>query len=66
MTSDLVAINNNFGDTAVITGTCGSNNKDVCMNYLGVEKEVGKDGPPMKNNNGCSGLGSVDSLPFCR
>ncbi|RYN40446.1 hypothetical protein AA0114_g11078 [Alternaria tenuissima] len=66
MTSDLVGINNNFGDTAVITGTCGSNNKDVCMNYLGVEKEAGRDGPPMKNNNGCSGLGSIDSLPVCR
>jgi hypothetical protein len=36
------------------------------MNYLGVEKEAGRDGPPMKNNNGCSGLGSVDSLPVCK
>nr|AKC92820.1 pecate lyase PL1332 [Alternaria brassicicola]AKC92821.1 pecate lyase PL1332 [Alternaria brassicicola] len=64
MTSDLVAINNNYGDTATITDTCGSNNRDICENYLGVERGQG-DGPAQNNNEGCSGQGTVDSIPAC-
>ncbi|KAJ4986178.1 pectate lyase [Stagonosporopsis vannaccii] len=65
MTSDLVGINNNFGDTATISGSCGSNNRDVCENYLGVERGNG-DGPAQDNNNGCLGAqGTATSLPAC-
>jgi hypothetical protein len=64
MTSDLIAINNNFGDTAAITGTCGSNNRDICENYLGVERGQG-DGPAQNNNLGCSGQGTVDFVAAC-
>ncbi|KAL1801722.1 hypothetical protein ACET3X_002064 [Alternaria dauci] len=65
MTSDLVAINANYGDTATITTTCGTENKDICQNYLGVEKEAGIDGPSQKNNVGCFGLGTSNNFPTC-
>ncbi|KAJ4983072.1 pectate lyase [Stagonosporopsis vannaccii] len=64
MTSDLVGINNNFGDTATISGSCGSNNRDICENYLGIEAGNG-DGDDLNNNNGCSGQGTLTALPAC-
>ncbi|KAH6619900.1 putative pectate lyase E [Boeremia exigua] len=65
MTSDLVGINNNFGDTATISGSCGSNNSDVCENYLGIESGNG-DGGARNNNNGCGGAqGTLATLPAC-
>ncbi|CAG5139512.1 uncharacterized protein ALTATR162_LOCUS505 [Alternaria atra] len=65
MTSDLVGINNNFGDTATISRSCGSSSRDVCENYLGVERGS-PDGPPQNNNNGCLGAqGTLNALPTC-
>lgn len=66
MTSDLVGINQNFGDTATISGSCGSNNRDVCMNYEGVDRTENRDGPAQNNNNGCLGAqGTLATLPAC-
>ncbi|KAG4254693.1 hypothetical protein BFJ72_g14853 [Fusarium proliferatum] len=39
--SELVGINSNYGDTANISGSCGSNVKKVCQEYKGVQKGNG-------------------------
>ncbi|KAL4947240.1 pectate lyase-domain-containing protein [Aspergillus filifer] len=36
--SELVGINSNYGDTPNISGSCGSNVKKVCQEYMGVGK----------------------------
>nr|AKC92822.1 pecate lyase PL4813 [Alternaria brassicicola]AKC92823.1 pecate lyase PL4813 [Alternaria brassicicola] len=65
MTSDLVAMNPNFGDTATITRSCGSNSRVVCQPYTGVERGQG-DGPKMDNKDGCLGAqGLLNRLPAC-
>ncbi|KAJ4319429.1 hypothetical protein N0V94_003933 [Neodidymelliopsis sp. IMI 364377] len=64
MTSDLVGINPNFGDTATISGVCGSNNRDICAPYLG--REPGGDGPKQEGNAGCGGAqGTLSTTPAC-
>ncbi|KAF7550014.1 hypothetical protein G7Z17_g6003 [Cylindrodendrum hubeiense] len=40
--SNLVGINSNYGDTANISGTCGSSVKKVCQEFKGVQKGNGK------------------------
>ncbi|KAJ8117079.1 hypothetical protein OPT61_g1630 [Boeremia exigua] len=65
MTSDLVGINPNFGDTATISGVCGSNNRDVCRPYLGIESGQG-DGAGQSGNAGCGGAqGTLSTTPAC-
>lgn len=66
MTSDLVGINYNYGDTATISGSCGIP-KDVCEDYEGIEKGGAmKDGPDQDSNNGCGGAqGKLAKLPAC-
>ncbi|KIL88447.1 pectate lyase [Fusarium avenaceum] len=39
---NLVGINSNFGDTASISGTCGTGVKKVCQEFKGVEKGRGQ------------------------
>ncbi|CAJ0544089.1 Ff.00g040770.m01.CDS01 [Fusarium sp. VM40] len=40
--SNLVGINSNYGDTANISGTCGTGVKKVCQEFVGVQKGNGK------------------------
>ncbi|KAF1851571.1 polysaccharide lyase family 3 protein [Cucurbitaria berberidis CBS 394.84] len=64
MTSDLVGINSNFGDTATISGSCGTTKK-VCSEYKGVNKGQGNS-PKLTTNANCRGAqGKLNSLPAC-
>jgi hypothetical protein len=64
MTSDLVGINSNFGDTAKISGSCGTTKK-VCSEYKGVNKGDG-DSEKLTTNANCGGdQGKLAKLPTC-
>ncbi|KAL1632258.1 hypothetical protein SLS56_003838 [Neofusicoccum ribis] len=64
MTSDLVGINSNYGDTATITNSCGSSKK-VCQEYKGVTKGNG-DSEKVSTTANCQGAqGKLSSLPAC-
>ncbi|CAO2657826.1 Nn.00g070860.m01.CDS01 [Neocucurbitaria sp. VM-36] len=64
MTSDLVGINVNFGDSAKISGSCGTTKK-VCSEYKGVNKGDG-DSEKLDTNASCGGdQGKLTKLPTC-
>lgn len=64
VTSDLIGINSNFGDTASITGSCGTT-KSVCREYKGVDKGNGKS-EKLDTNESCTGdQGKLETLPEC-
>ncbi|KAF1978601.1 hypothetical protein BU23DRAFT_595750 [Bimuria novae-zelandiae CBS 107.79] len=64
MTSDLIGINSNFGDTASITGSCGST-KNVCSEYKGVNKGSGSSSK-VDTKDSCKGdQGKLETLPEC-
>ena len=63
MTDDLVAINSNFGDTAAIDRSCGSNNRAICQGYTG-EPGPGRGSPRNNRKGGCLGSqGLANALP---
>jgi hypothetical protein len=60
----LIGINSNFGDTASITGSCGTT-KAVCREYKGVNKGDG-DSEKLDTNASCGGdQGKLKTLPEC-
>jgi len=64
MTSDLVGINSNFGDTATISGSCGTT-KAVCKEYKGVNKGSGSSSK-LSTTDKCYGAqGQLSKLPAC-
>jgi pectate lyase len=64
MTSDLVGINSNYGDTATISGSCGRSKK-VCQEYKGVKKGSGSSSK-LSSNSACLGAqGKLSTLPAC-
>ncbi|KAL6708880.1 hypothetical protein ACN47E_002287 [Coniothyrium glycines] len=64
MTSDLVGINPNFGDSATISGSCGTTKK-VCSEYKGVNKGNGSS-QKLDTNASCGGdQGKLTKLPTC-
>lgn len=64
LTSDLIGINSNFGDTAVISGSCGTTKK-VCAEYKGVNKGSGSSSK-LDTNANCGGdQGKLSVLPAC-
>ncbi|KAF2853629.1 polysaccharide lyase family 3 protein [Plenodomus tracheiphilus IPT5] len=64
VTSDLVGINSNFGDTAKISGSCGTTKK-VCAEYKGVNKGNGSSSK-LDTNASCTGeQGKLAKLPTC-
>lgn len=64
MTSDLVGINSNYGDTASIEGSCGRSKK-VCQEYEGVQKGNG-DSKKVSSTDACTGSqGKLSKLPAC-
>ncbi|KAF2820153.1 hypothetical protein CC86DRAFT_428642 [Ophiobolus disseminans] len=64
MTSDLIGINSNFGDTATISGSCGTT-KSVCRQYKGVNKGNG-DSEKLTTTDKCFGAqGQLAKLPLC-
>ncbi|KPM42485.1 hypothetical protein AK830_g4032 [Neonectria ditissima] len=58
--SNLVGINSNYGDTATISGTCGSSVKKVCQEFKGVEKGSGKSEEVSTTAN-CKGQSSLSA-----
>jgi hypothetical protein len=64
MTSDLIGINPNFGDSATISGSCGVT-KSVCREYKGVNKGEGSS-QKLDTNDSCFGdQGKLATLPAC-
>ncbi|KAF2444967.1 polysaccharide lyase family 3 protein, partial [Karstenula rhodostoma CBS 690.94] len=64
VTSDLIGINSNFGDSASITGSCGTT-KAVCREYKGVNKGDGKS-EKLDTKDSCGGdQGKLEKLPEC-
>lgn len=64
LTSDLVGINSNYGDTATISNSCGSTKK-VCQEYKGVKKGEGKS-EKVSTTASCKGAqGLLSKLPSC-
>ncbi|KAF1949985.1 putative pectate lyase E [Byssothecium circinans] len=64
MKSDLVGINSNFGDTATISGSCGTT-KAVCREYKGVNKGNGES-EKLTTTDKCYGAqGKLAKLPAC-
>ncbi|KAG4254704.1 hypothetical protein BFJ72_g14751 [Fusarium proliferatum] len=59
--SELVGINSNYGDTANISGSCGSNVNKVCQEYKGVQKGNG-DSEKVNTTANCKGQ---QSFPAC-
>ena len=64
MTSDLVGINSNFGDSATISGSCGSTKK-VCTEYKGVNKGESGAGKVDTTANCLGNQGQLKTLPAC-
>ncbi|KAK2468922.1 hypothetical protein H9L39_19514 [Fusarium oxysporum f. sp. albedinis] len=58
--SELVGINSNYGDTADVSESCGSNVKKVCQEYKGVEKGSG-DSKEVKTTANCKGQQSFSA-----
>ncbi|PKX89946.1 pectate lyase [Aspergillus novofumigatus IBT 16806] len=58
--SELVGINSNYGDTANVSGSCGSSVKKVCQEYKGVEKGNGESQKVSTTAN-CKGQQSFSS-----
>lgn len=64
MTSDLIGINSNFGDSATISGSCGTT-KSVCREYKGVNKGNGESAK-LDTTDSCLGAqGKLKALPAC-
>ncbi|KAI4920850.1 hypothetical protein J4E85_008965 [Alternaria conjuncta] len=64
LTSDLIGINSNFGDTASISGSCGTTKK-VCQEYKGVNKGNGSSSK-VSSTSACTGAqGKLSALPNC-
>jgi hypothetical protein len=64
LTSDLIGINTNFGDSATISGSCGRTGT-VCQVYKGVNKGNGKS-QKVDSKEGCNGAqGLLAALPVC-
>ncbi|KAI4647349.1 uncharacterized protein J4E79_010207 [Alternaria viburni] len=62
--SDLIGINSNFGDTASISGSCGTTKK-VCQEYKGVNKGNGSSSK-VSSTSACTGAqGKLEKLPSC-
>jgi hypothetical protein len=51
--SELIGINSNFGDTANVSGSCGSSVKKVCQEYKGVQK--GSESSKVSTTANCRG-----------
>lgn len=64
MTSDLVGINSNYGDTATISGSCGRSKK-VCQEYKGVTKGQGESSKVSTTNSCLGAQGKLSTLPAC-
>ncbi|KAF2839138.1 polysaccharide lyase family 3 protein [Patellaria atrata CBS 101060] len=64
MTSDLVGINSNYGDTATVSGSCGAS-KRVCQEYKGVTKGSGSSSKVDSTANCLGSQGKLSKLPAC-
>ncbi|OJD35765.1 pectate lyase [Diplodia corticola] len=64
VTSDLVGINSNYGDTATISNSCGKSKK-VCQEYKGVTKGSGSSSKVSTTANCKGAQGKLSALPSC-
>ncbi|KAF1915314.1 pectate lyase-domain-containing protein [Ampelomyces quisqualis] len=64
ITSDLIGINSNFGDTATISGSCGTT-KAVCTEYKGVNKGSGSSSKLSTKDKCLGDQGKLAKLPTC-
>jgi len=64
VTSDLVGINSNYGDTASVSNSCGVSKK-VCQEYKGVTKGSGSSAKVSTTANCRGSQGTLAKLPAC-
>ncbi|KAI5364491.1 putative pectate lyase PlyH/PlyE, pectin lyase/virulence factor [Septoria linicola] len=64
VSSDVVGINVNYGDTATISGSCGVTKK-VCQQYIGVTKGNGESQKDSGNGSCLGAQGKLSKLPTC-
>lgn len=64
ITSDLIGINSNFGDTATVSGSCGTT-KSVCTEYKGVNKGSGSSSKLTTKDKCLGAQGKLAKLPTC-
>lgn len=63
--TDLVGINSNFGDVAMIYGSCGTGIKEICQEYKGVQK--GQEAIKLTSTANCRGVqANLAALPACK
>lgn len=64
VSSDLVGINSNYGDTATVSNSCGVSKK-VCQEYKGVTKGSGSSAKVSTTANCKGAQGQLSKLPTC-
>jgi len=67
VTADVAGINSNYGDTATISGSCGTGVKSVCQEFKGIDKKITSgESPKVDTEAACLGAqGKLASLPAC-
>ncbi|KAH6640038.1 pectate lyase [Truncatella angustata] len=67
--TNIVGINSNYGDTATISGSCGTVKGEICQQFQGVNKgEISGDSPKVAGKQNCLGAqGKLElgKLPKC-
>ncbi|KAI9238587.1 MAG: pectate lyase A [Podila humilis] len=62
--ADLVGINSNYGDVAIISGSCGTGIKKVCQEFKGIVKNGKKESPEVSTTANCRG-DQAKFIPAC-
>jgi hypothetical protein len=66
VTADLVGINSNYGDVAIISGSCGKGVKHTCQEFKGILKSAGGESPKLSSTANCRGVqANLKALPAC-
>ncbi|KAJ5037575.1 uncharacterized protein L3040_007747 [Drepanopeziza brunnea f. sp. 'multigermtubi'] len=66
VTDALAGINVNYGDTATIFDSCGSDINNICQEWKGVNKSEGIPSARLDSKGSCLGeQGKLDELPTC-
>jgi hypothetical protein len=67
VTADVLGINSNYGDTATVSGSCGTGIKNVCQQWTGVDKLLtSAASTKLTSKDSCLGAqGKLTTLPAC-
>jgi len=66
VTADLVGINSNYGDVAMISSSCGKSVKKICQEFKGILKSAGGESPKLSSTANCRCVQeNLKALPTC-